>query len=1216
MKSREDFTDLARLARRIAEARVATIGFEKDGQVHFTVAPELTGEEVSVASELVTRMLQAGTRLEIPDLKKEEQLTVPEPPEGVPPLQFFYGATVREIAGEARWFLAVLDRAPRRLKPEQRGGLETIGYQIFLRVEQQRSAASLAQTTAELQRAEAARREHEAFYQTLVESLPQNIFRKDLDGRFTFANRRFCAMLGHPLEEILGKQDSDFSPPELAHKYREDDRDVIQRRQPLETTEVNATPDGEKHWVHVIKTPILDADGEPVGIQGIFWDVTKEKRAEELLAHERDLLRALLDNAPDAIYFKDTDCRITRASKALASKVGLADAEGLVGKSDRDLFSSEHAEQSIRDELEIIRTGVPKLGYTEKETWPDGRITWALTSKLPLRDRQGALIGTFGISKDITELKLAQDRLERAEANYRSIVENAIDGIFQTTPEGRYLSANPALARIYGFASPAELIQQRTDIEHQVYVDPDRRNEFMRRMQQFGQVDQFESQVYRADGNIFWISENARAVRDAEGTLAYYEGTVEDITARKRAEDELNRAYAELKCARDQALESAATKARFLANTSHELRTPMNAIIGFSGLLLDTPMTAEQREYAETVRSSARALLTLLNDILDFSKIDSGRLVFADLEFDPRRLIEDTAELMAELAFNKGLQFTTWLDHALPRQLHGDPGRVRQVVTNLLANAIKFTEQGEVQLRVTVEDSNETTTRLRFEVRDTGVGIPQNAQGKIFEAFTQADESTTRRFGGSGLGLSISRILVQRMAGRIGFQSREGEGSTFWFTIELGSVRSGIGPIVAEDIAQGLRVLIVSAHAPTREMVSHELEPFHCDCQFAESAEETLQLLSMAERDSRRIDLALIDLQLPDSDGLGLSHEIGQRFRRGPIHITLMAPLGQHFEADALRAAGISGQLVKPLRQARLRDCLRQLASGEGPDWEESRQTGGVAPTRRATSFRILLAEDNVVNQKVALAQLKRLGYSAEIAVNGRRALEILRSGNFEVILLDCQMPEWDGYETARELRRLEAHGELGSRRPHYIIALTAHAMPGDREKCVAAGMDDFLTKPLEIEDLRVALERAALALGYEPSIPSITSNGAAKPSELTPASATLDSKFLNSLRALQSTDAPDEAGEFIDLYLKDLPQRLELIRRAIVDRDAAAGQAATHALKGSSGNLGGKRLAGLCASLEQALRAPDWAQADRLLGAIEVEAGTLREELLGFKSN
>ena len=365
----DDFLDVARLARRVAEAKAVLIGFESEGHVRFAGRPDLQTRELEFAAELCRRMLDGGDRLEISDLKREPNLEVPQPETGLEPLQFYFGVVVPGSPNEPRWFLAVMDRSARRLRNEQRVGIETLGQQIFLRHEQRRNVAHLAQRASELERAEAARREHEAFYQALVESLPHSIFRKDLAGKFTFANKRFAATLACSHEEILGRNDYDFSPPELARKYQEDDRKVLSERKALEVTEVHVTPDGVKHWVHVIKTPILDETGELVGIQGIFWDVTAEKRAEE--------------------------------------------------------------------------------------------------------------------------------RLARAESKYRSIFENALDGIFQTSADGQYLSANPALARIYGFNSPEELIERCTDIAHQLYLDPSRRDEFRRLMAEKGQVDQFESEVRR-----------------------------------------------------------------------------------------------------------------------------------------------------------------------------------------------------------------------------------------------------------------------------------------------------------------------------------------------------------------------------------------------------------------------------------------------------------------------------------------------------------------------------------------------------------------------------------------------------------------------------------------------------------------------------------------------------------------------------------------------
>ncbi|HTH47416.1 MAG TPA: PAS domain S-box protein, partial [Candidatus Limnocylindria bacterium] len=1051
------FDDLANLAAQVGFVPVAIVVLADGDALRVDGQFGLGSADVATALGFARRVLAKPDWLELRD-----------PPEGAATgLRWFAGLPVHNNQGETMGVLGVLDHAPRRLTTRQRAGLQTIAHELVIHLDLRRHATSLTRATEQHRRTEAALRDSETFFEALVESLPQNIFRKDLSGRFTFVNRRFCQTVGHTRQELIGMTDYNLFPRELAAKYHQDDERVLQSGEMLETTEVNVTPDGESHWFHVIKTPLLDATGQNVGLQGIFWDVTTQHRAQAELAHERDLLRALLDSAPDAIYFKDRDSKIIRASRALALKFGLTDARLLEGKTDHDLFSREHAETALADERRVIESGVPRLGFTEKETWKDGRVTWALTSKLPLRDASGKIVGSFGISKDITELKAAQERLEQAEANYRGIVENAVEGIFQTTPDGHYRSANLALARIYGFDSPRELMAKRTDIEHQLYVDSNRRHEFAADLQQSDKVDKFESQVYRRDGSIIWISENARAVRDAQNRLLYYEGTVEDITARKHAEEELNRANSALAAARDAAVQSAHSKSQFLANTSHEIRTPMNAIIGMTRLLLDTPLTAEQRDYAEMVRDAAHSLLTIINDILDFSKLESGKVTFEAVDFDLRDTIEDTAELLAERAYSKQLEFACWIDHRLPAIACGDAGRLRQVITNLLGNAIKFTAHGEVTLRAELAGETDGEITLRIEVRDTGIGIRKEAQAKIFEAFEQADGSTTRRFGGTGLGLAISRQLIERMGGKIGLTSAEGEGSTFWFTARLGrSGQAASETPAAETGSPRLRVLVVDDHAATGEALRHEFEVLPADAEFCTTATEALDRLRRAEPTARPFDAVLIELQPPDMDGLTFAHEAHSLPGLASLSVVLLAPLGQRLDPGLLRTVGVAGHIVKPVKQARLREVIGRLARGESlltaVDTRRFTRDGLAGTSATTRPLRILLAEDNVVNQRVALMMLQKLGHSATVAGNGLEALDQLAQHPFDVVFMDCQMPELDGYETTRRLRRTEGDGDFGDRAPHYVIALTANAMAGDRERCLAAGMDDFVTKPLE----------------------------------------------------------------------------------------------------------------------------------------------------------
>ncbi len=1199
------FDDLANLAAQVGFVPMAMVVLGTGAEASIEGQFGLQAAEGEVALELCRKALGQRTWVELRDA-----------PEGkAAGIRWFAGIPLSNPEGEIVGILAALDRTPRKLTTRQRAGLQTVGHEVVIHLDLRRHAKSLSRVTEERRRTEAALRDSETFFEALVESLPQNIFRKDLSGRFTFVNRRFCQTVGRTRSELIGLTDYDLFPRELAAKYQRDDEKVHQTGETLETTEVNVTPDGTTHWFHVIKTTLVDATGQPIGLQGIFWDVTTEYRAQADLAHERDLLRSLLDSAPDAIYFKDRDSKIIRASRALAMKLGLNDARLLEGRGDHDFFSQEHADAALADERRVLETGKPLLGYTEKETWSDGRVTWALTSKLPLHDERGVVIGTFGISKDITELKAAQERLEQAEANYRGIVENAVEGIFQTTPDGHYRSANLALAKIYGFDSTQELITKRTDIEHQLYVDSSRREAFAQALQQSDKLDKFESQVYRKDGSVIWISENARAVRDPQARLLYYEGTVEDVTARKCAEEGLSQANADLAAARDAALASAHAKSQFLANTSHEIRTPMNAVMGMTRLLLDTPLTPEQRDYAETVRDAAQSLLTIINDILDFSKLEAGKVSFSARDFELRETLEDTAELLAERAYSHPLEFSAWIDHRIPRRVRGDADRLRQVLTNLLGNAIKFTPAGEVTLKAMVSAETATDITIRCEVRDTGIGIRKEAQSKIFEAFEQADGSTTRRFGGTGLGLAISKQLVERMGGTIGLESAEGQGSTFWFTATFGrSVEPE--PIVLPDeaIPEGVpraRLLVVDDHAGTRESLRHELELLPVQAEFAASAAEALDRLRAGMDGGLPYLAALVDLQLPDMDGLTFAHEAHSLPGLDTLKIVLLAPLGQRLDPGLLRTVGVSGHLVKPVKQARLGEVIGRLIRGEDLLSESETRSfsrdGIRSAPASAKSLRLVLAEDNVVNQRVALALLKKLGYApAELASNGLVALELIARKPADVVLMDCQMPELDGYETTRRIRRAEADGDYGNRPAHYIIALTANAMAGDRERCLAAGMDDFLTKPLDEQALAAALNRGSkrlTGLGPAPACVSVV----APPPSIANELPVLNEQLLDAYRI---PDDPTVLTELVDLILRDLPPRIEAIASAVGRRDAVELKNAAHTVKGSASNMGGVRLAAVCAELELVARGGDWAVVDGLLARIREEAAAFQAAL------
>ncbi len=744
--------------------------------------------------------------------------------------------------------------------------------------------------------------------------------------------------------------------------------------------------------------------------------------------------------------------------------------------------------------------------------------------------------------RDLTESKKAMAALKQAEEKHRSIIEDAVEGIYQTSLDGRFLSANPALARIFGFDSPADLISHFTDVGREVYVDPARRSEFIRQLEEKGFVSEFESQVSRKDGSIIWVSESSRLVRDDAGRALYCEGFVEDITQRKEAAEKTVHAI--------EAAESAnRAKSEFLANMSHEIRTPINGIIGMTELALDTDLTEEQREYLEIAKSSADSLLSMINQVLDFSKIEAGKVTPDPIRFSVRETVGGAMATLAARAHAKNLEMIFNVLPHVPDALIGDAYRLRQVLLNLIGNAIKFTEKGEVIVHVDTDLHSTDTVLLHFVVTDTGIGVPAEKQKAIFEAFLQADGSMTRRYGGTGLGLAISSHLVEMMGGKIWVHSEPGVGSAFHFTacfaLQDGEkVRPGDERVAG---LEGVRVLIVDDSGASRRILQAMLLEWNMQPSVTVDGPSALASIRRANESGKPYGVMIIDTLRPEFDGFKLVEEIRRNGEVPDTPVIMLVTAGGAVHTSR-QEMGVVASLMKPIRRANLLNALLRALGLLPEERVRDRRGRSDAVPKSTRPLDILLAEDNTVNQMVVVRTLEKLGHKVFVVGNGKEAVEAFESRPFDLIVMDAQMPEMSGFEAAALIREREKAS--GKHLP--ILAMTAHALEGDRERCLSAGMDAYLAKPVRASELQEVIESLS-CLAAEFQVRASSSPGGSQqvefPTDKVLARMSGDSRLLS---------------EIIDLFQSDCPKILAQISGAIARGEPAALVRAAHTLRGS----------------------------------------------------
>ncbi|HEX4328766.1 MAG TPA: response regulator [Burkholderiales bacterium] len=821
----------------------------------------------------------------------------------------------------------------------------------------------------------------------------------------------------------------------------------------------------------------------------------------------------------------------------------------------------------------------------------DGREYWLDVEVQPIYDGAGRIEKFMAVELDITDRKLKEQDLRQAEEFLDSVVENIPAMVFvKDAQDLRYQRINRAAEQILGMPRAAFVGKNDYDFfsrdKAERYIAQDRAALAAAEALEV-ESDEFST----ATGELRILRTRKLPIRDKNGAPRYLLGISEDVTEQRNQQ-------ARLRQATEEALAASRAKSQFLANMSHEIRTPMNGVLGMTELLLGTQLSDRQRRFAETVYRSGEALLQIINDILDFSKIEAGKLELQKEEFALAALIEEIGELLAPRAHAKRVELACEVGSGLPPLLVGDAGRIRQVLTNLAGNAIKFTEAGEVLVKAAVAPgaaADAASCTVCFTVRDTGIGMPPEVLERLFRVFEQGSSSATKRYGGTGLGLAISQHLVQMMDGNITVSSEAGHGSTFEFrlTLPVGARTAAVAPLgePAASLA-GKRILVVEDNPTNRGILAQQMRNWGAECAAVDQGFSALDALEAAVGAGWPFDAALIDMKMPGMSGVELAERIHRSPRLAATRLAMLTSLSGPRDLSRARAAGIDLYLEKPVRQAELQRALRKLLAQPIPParLQAAPQPGDGPPAR--IGGHVLVVEDNPVNREIAGTMLEQLGYSHAIAENGREALQQLSGQSFDLVLMDCQMPEMDGFEALRHIRAGGEGATLAVPTDVPVIALTANALAGDRERCIEAGFNDYLSKPFAETDLQAVLSRwpcaaVAAVVALPPPVATPVPAAPAAEAEGVPDSP-LDPRILHTLRTMERGGAHGLIARLSGAFLASAPELFEQLRQAAACGDMAAARMAAHTLKSSNANIGAVAVSKLFARIEADARASE----------------------------